>query len=85
MNLRKVLQDAYHKDTICAKILGYLKAHPRFRIHEGLIWIKNQLKWDVICIPKEVFQRGRRLVEIIINHAHRVIGHYSQFKTSDYI
>ena len=84
MNLRKVLWDVYHKDTIYAKILAHLEAHPRFRIREGLM-TKNQLKWDVICIPKDVFQRGRMLVEIIIDHAHRVIGHYSQFKTSDYI
>jgi len=85
MDLRKVLQDAYNKDTICTKILALPEAHPRFSIHEGLIWTKNQLKWDIICIPKDVFQRGRRLVEIIIDHAHQVIGHYSQFKTSDYI
>jgi len=85
LNLKEVLQHAYHKDTICTKILACLEAHPRFNICEGLIWTKNQLKQDIICIPKDVLQRGRRLVEIIIDHAHRVIGHYIQFKTLDYI
>ena len=57
LNLRKVLQDTYHKDTICSKILAHLEAHPRFRIHEGLIWTKNQLKWDVLYIPKDIPKR----------------------------
>ena len=47
--------------------------------------MKNQLKQDVICIPRDIFQKGRRLVEVIIDHAHQVIGHYSQLKTLDYI
>jgi len=85
MDLRKVLWDAYHKDTICAKILAHPEAHLRFGICEGLIWTKNQLKRDIICILKDVFQRERRLVEIIIDHTHRVIGHYGQFKTLEYI
>ena len=38
-----------------------------------------------ICIPWDTFQRGRRLIEIIIDHAHQTIGHYGQWKTSNYI
>ena len=56
MDRRKVLQDAYHEDTICAKILAHPGAHLRFSVCEGLIWTKNQLKQDIIyikrCIPK---------------------------------
>ena len=70
---------------ICAKIIAQPDAYPRFGIQEGLIWTKNQLKHDVICIPWDTFQRGRRLIEIIIDHAHQTIGHYSQWKTSNYI
>ena len=70
---------------ICAKIITQPDAHPRFSIWEGLIWTKNQLKCDVICIPQDAFQRGRRLIEIIIDHAHQTIGHYSQWKTLNYI
>ena len=52
---------------ICAKIIAQTDAHPRFGIQEGLIWTKNQLKCDVICIPWDTFQRGRRLIKIIID------------------
>ena len=67
-----------------SKISAQPDAYPRFSIQEGLIWMKNQLKCDVICIPRDAFQRGRRLIEIIIDHAHQTIGHYGQWKTSKY-
>ena len=85
MDLRAVVKNAYCKDTICVKIVSQPDAYPRFGIWEGLIWTKNQLKCDVICILQDTFQRGRRLIEIIINHAHQTIGHYGQWKTLNYI
>ena len=85
MDLRAVVKNAYHKDTICAKIITQPEAYPSFGIREGLIWTKNQLKHDVICILQDTFQRGRRLIQIIINHTHQTIGHYGQWKTSNYI
>ena len=85
MDLRAIVKNAYHKDTICAKIIMQPGAYSRFGIQEGLIWTKNQLKRDVICIPRDAFQRGRRLIEIIIDHAYQTIGHYGQWKTSNYI
>ena len=85
MDLRAVIKNAYCKDTICVKIFAQPDAYPRFSTREGLIWMKNQLERDVICIPQDTFQRGRRLIEIIIDHAHQTIGHYSQWKTSNYI
>ena len=70
MDLQAIVKNTYHKDMICAKIIAQPDAHPRFSIWEELIWTKNQLKHDVICILRDAFQRGRRLIEIIINHAH---------------
>ena len=85
MDLRAIIKNAYCKDTICAKIIAQPDAYPRFSIQEGLIWTKNQLKRNVICILQDTFQRGRRLIGIIIGHAHQTIGHYSQWKTLNYI
>ena len=85
MDLWAIIKNAYCKDMICAKIIIHQDAHPRFSLQEGLIWMKNQLKHDVICIPQDTFQRGRRLIKIIIDNAHQIIGHYSQWKTSNYI
>ena len=85
IDLRAIVKNAYHKDMICAKIIMQPEAYPRFGIREGLIWTKNQLKHDVICILWDTFQRGRRLIEIIIDHVHQTIGHSGQWKTSNYI
>ena len=85
MDLRAIVKNTYCKDTICAKIITQPDAYPRFSIREGLIWTKNQLKRDVICIPRDAFQRGRRLIKIIIDHAHQTISHYGQWKTLNYI
>ena len=75
MDLRAIVKNTYCKDTICAKIIVQPEAYPRFSIQEGLIWTKNQLKRDVICIPRDAFQRERRLIEIIIDHAHQTLNY----------
>jgi hypothetical protein len=36
-------------------------------------------------VARNLFHRGRRMIEIIIDHAHQTVGHYSQLKTSNYI
>ena len=77
MNLRAIVKNAYCKDMIYAKIITQPDAHTRFGIWEGLIWTKNQLKCDVICIPRDTFQRGRRLIKIIIDHAHQTPNHWA--------
>ena len=85
MDLRTIIKNTYCKDTICAKIFAQPDACPRFGIQQGLIWMKNQLKCNVICILWDTFQRGRRLIKIIIDHAHQTIGHYGQWTTLNYI
>ena len=39
----------------------------------------------MICISPKAIHKGKRLIEIIIDHAHNIIGHFGQFKTSQYI
>jgi hypothetical protein len=85
VDLPELFRKAYHTDMVCNKILAHSEAHPRFRVVDGLIWTKNQMNRDVVCIPREVFLRGRRIIETIIDHAHKAIGHFSQFKTSLYV
>jgi transposase InsO family protein len=85
VNLARIVRKWYHEDTVFAKILQNPEAHPRFGISHGLIWTKNQLGRDVVCLPRKAFLRGRRLVEVIIDQAHTTIGHFGQLGTSKYI
>ena len=84
-NLTKAVQHTYQKDKLYSKILGNPKALTLFGCKDGLIFTKNLLKWDVLCVPHEAFQNGRQVIEIIIDHAHTIIGHFSQSKTAQYI
>jgi Integrase zinc binding domain len=68
-----------------SKIMAHPDAHKKFGIQDGLILTKNQLWRNIVCVPQNVFQGGRRMIEIIINHTHQTVGHYSQLKISNSI
>ena len=84
-NLTSKVKQAYQKDKLYSKILEKPKAHVLFGCKDGLIFTKNLLKWDILCIPHEAFIKGRQLIAIIIDHAHSIIGHFGQLKTAQYI
>ena len=50
-----------------------------------MICTKNPYRCDVICIPQEAFLKGRQVIEIIIDRAHQVVGHFNHLKTFNYI
>ena len=84
-DLNQIIMKFYQQDTIYSKILENPKAHTKFGVKEGLIFKKNNLSRDVICVSPKAIHKGKRLIEIIINHAHNIIGHFGQFKISQYI
>jgi hypothetical protein len=85
VDLPKILHEVYPKDTMFSKNMAHPKVHKKCGIWDRLIWTKNQLQHDVGCMPQKLFHGRRRMIEIIINHAHQTVGHYSQLKTSNYI
>ena len=85
VDLARIVQKHYHEDPVFAKILVHLDAHQQFGVREGLIWTKNQMGQDIVCLPWKAFLRDRRLVEIIIDQAHTMIGHFGQSATTRYI
>ena len=85
INLTRLVRAHYHKDPFFMKVLHHLEAHLHFGIKDRLIWTKNQMGRDVVCIPRNAFIRGRRLIEVILNQAHTTIGHFSQSSTSHYV
>lgn len=80
-----VIREGYIQDPLLSKILTKPDDHPRFKIDQhGLIRTQNAIGDAVICIPNALF-KGRRVTEIIIDNAHRTIGHHQLRKTSQYI
>jgi hypothetical protein len=55
MDLPKILCNVYHKDTMFSKIMVHPDAHKKFGIRDGLIWTKNQLRRDIVCVPGMYF------------------------------
>ena len=78
-NLNKIIMKLYQQDKIYSKILENPKAHVRFGIKQGLIFMKNNLSRDVICISPKAIHKGKQLIKVIIDHAHNIIGHFGQF------
>ena len=85
IDLTRLMRSHYHKDPIGMKILNNPEVHPYFRIKNKLIWTKNQMGRDVICIPQNAFIWGRWLIEVIFDQAHTTIGHFGQLPTSCYV
>ena len=57
-NLNKIIMKFYRQNKIYSKILENPKAHAKFGVKEGLIFTKNNLSQDVICIsPKAIHKK----------------------------
>ena len=84
-DLNKIIIKFYQQDKIYSKILENPKVHAKFGIKEGLIFTKNNLSRDMICISPKAIHKGKQLIEMIIDHAYNIIGQFGQFKTSQYI
>ena len=50
-SLTNTVKHAYQKDKLYSKILENPKAHALFGYKDGLIFTKNLLKWDMLCVP----------------------------------
>ena len=48
----------YQQDKVYSKILENPKAHTKFGVREGLIFMKNNLLRDVICISQKAIHKG---------------------------
>ena len=58
-DLTSTVKQAYQKDKLYSKILKKLKAHAMFGCKDSLVFTKNLLKQDILCIPCEAFIKGR--------------------------
>ena len=53
------VKQAHRKDKLYSKILEKPNAHALFSCKDGLVFTKNLLKQDVLCIPCKAFMKGR--------------------------
>jgi hypothetical protein len=75
-DLSQLLAANYDKNSYFKKIIEDPTAFPLFKVKDRLIYFRPEHADDLLCIPREALLRGRRLTELIIDHAHNIIGHF---------
>src|SRR5258706_5165324 len=79
-----VIREAYGKDTLFSKVLLHPEQHPRFTVKNGIIYTENAIGNMVVAVLGAL-SKGRRVTEIAIDQAHRIVGHKAARKTRDYV
>jgi hypothetical protein len=75
---------SYENDEFFEKIRAKPTRYSKFSESDGLIVTENAQGQQVTCIPLGIF-KGRRLTEIIVDQAHRLLGHLGAQKTNEYV
>ena len=65
----------YKSELTLTKILAQLSHLPQFIEKDGLLYMKNHGNKEVLCLPHTMY-KGDSIIAMIINQAHRAIGHF---------
>ncbi|KAI0049165.1 hypothetical protein FA95DRAFT_1484664, partial [Auriscalpium vulgare] len=74
----------YLTDPTFSKVLSKPEAHERFTVRSELITTRNRADEEVLCVPSTLHGK-RRLTEIVIDLAHKMLGHFGPQKTAEYV
>jgi transposase InsO family protein len=74
----------YDKDIFFKKVMDAPERYKIFSLNDGLIVTENAQGHQVTCIPLSIF-KGRRSTEIIVDQAHRILGHLGAQKMNKYV
>ena len=79
-----VIRNGYREDTLFPKIIANIAQHPCYATRNGVLYFTNAVGDPVITIPGTL-SKGRRVTEIVVDQAHRIVGHKAARKTRDYL
>jgi hypothetical protein len=79
-----VVRDGYRRDTLFSKIIANIEQHPRYALRNGVLYFMNAVG-DLVVVILGSLSKGRRVTEIAIDQAHRIVGHKAARKTRDYL
>ena len=74
----------YKSELILTKVSAQLSHFPQFTKKDGLLYTKNRGNEEVLCLPHATY-KGDSIIAMIIDQAHRAIGHFGAQRTVDYI
>jgi len=82
-DLETLCKSAYAADRLFSKVLDHPEDHNSFEVTDGLIFRKVDAETKTLCIPKSLY-KGRRLAELVVDQAHRIVGHMGSRITDSY-
>ncbi|KIK12982.1 hypothetical protein PISMIDRAFT_18316 [Pisolithus microcarpus 441] len=74
----------YPTDPVLAKVILQPDHHKGFDVGDGLIYLKVTTGDRVLCLPR-VDWKNNQLTAQVIEHAHKMLGHFGAMRTADYI
>jgi hypothetical protein len=80
----EAVKSGYKNDPIFSKVLKNPGHYLNFRVFKGIIYTKNHLGNECLCIPRALYKGKHSLPKVTINHAHDTLGHLGSQKTLEY-
>ena len=80
----ETVRAGYAEDPLFVKIRDNPDQFNRFRWQDGLLYMDRTGELPVLCVPRAK-HKLRMLTEIVIDQAHRTIGHAGSERTNKYI
>lgn len=80
----EAIKNGYVEDSTFSKVISAIDQYTAFRMEGGLLYTKNHQSDDVLCIPRALYKK-QMLPKLIIDQAHKTLGHFGAQKTSDYV
>ncbi|KAE8237293.1 hypothetical protein A4X13_0g8842 [Tilletia indica] len=78
------VRSGYSNDPFFQQIWNKPKDHtPTYTVSDGFLWFTNKDSGEdtySVCIPGVLF-KGRRVTELLIDNAHKTVGHLGSLKT----
>jgi RNase H-like domain found in reverse transcriptase/Reverse transcriptase (RNA-dependent DNA polymerase)/Integrase zinc binding domain len=78
------VRNGYKSDPLFSKIMEEKERYATFSVRDGLVYMTNKGKQEVLCIPRKI-TKDYSLTATIIDQAHAILGHFGAQKTADYI
>lgn len=77
------IQAGYANDALFKLVLASSTEYKQFIVCDGLIFTSNRSEVEVLCVPRS--RHGEQSLQgIILDQAHRALGHYGFQRTSEY-
>jgi len=79
--LLRAIRKSYNQDSLTEMVLKNPENHRQsFKVKDGLIWTKNIKNEYTICVPS-----NKDIIVDILTQAHKIVGHYGDQRTCEYI